>query len=379
VLSSVTASVIGRAEFGNSPFLHLPAFDVQHPVEYLLFAVLGLLAGLVGVAFTRVLYWVEDGCDWSWAKVRGPEWVRPAVGGVLLGLLLLVLPQMYGVGYPVLSHGVAGRYALWFVLVLLAGKMLATSLTIGIGGSGGVFAPSLFIGGMFGALYGGLIGHLLPHTAGPIGAYGLIGMGAVFAGAARAPITAVVIMFELTGEYSIILPLMAAIVLATGVSNLASRDTIYTLKLRRRGIDLHSRPNAGVLDTLTVRDAMQPISVTVTGQTPLPDVAQTLEQEPLGQIAVIDEAGRYHGVLTARAVADTLSAEQRETSRAGSIAEHVPSIRADRSLNAALDLLDTTVSPAVPVLDPTGCAVVGWLTHQHVLAAIRRRENGRRP
>ena len=116
--------------------------------------------------------------------------------------------------------------------------MLATSLTIGIGGSGGVFAPSLFIGAMLGAAYGVGAHDLLPGTAGAVGAYALVGMGAVFAGASRAPITAVVILFELTGEYSIILPLMLAIVLATATSRLLSRDTIYTLKLRRRGIDL---------------------------------------------------------------------------------------------------------------------------------------------
>ena len=119
--------------------------------QYLLFAALGLLAGVVGVAFTRILYAIEDACDWAW---RGPEWLRPAVGGVLLGGLLLVLPQMYGVGYPVLGNGVAGKYAIAFLVVLLVGKMIATSLTIGIGGSGGVFAPSLFIGAMLGAAYG---------------------------------------------------------------------------------------------------------------------------------------------------------------------------------------------------------------------------------
>ena len=126
----------------------------------------------------------------------------------------------------------------------MLGKMVATSLTIGIGGSGGVFAPSLFIGAMLGSAYGQTLHHLAPGVAGPAGAYGLIGMGAVFAGAARAPITAVIIMFELTGEYTIILPLMAAIVLATGISHLLTRDTIYTLKLRRRGVDLDAHPTA---------------------------------------------------------------------------------------------------------------------------------------
>ena len=186
-----------------------------------------------------MLYAIEDACDAIW---RGPEWLRPAVGGLLLGALLLVLPQMYGVGYPVLSKGVAGGYALGFLLVLLVGKMIATSLTIGIGGSGGVFAPSLFIGAMLGSAFGEAMQVVAPGLAGPVGAYGLIGMGAVFAGAARAPITAVIIMFELTGEYSIILPLMAAIVLATGISHALSPDTIYTLKLRRRGVDLTAPP-----------------------------------------------------------------------------------------------------------------------------------------
>ncbi|MHA6759695.1 chloride channel protein [Streptacidiphilus sp. PAMC 29251] len=231
VLASVTASVIGRAALGNNPFLHLPPFQVQHLAQYLLFALLGLLAGALGVGFSKVLYRIEDACDKVW---RGPEWARPAVGGLLLGLLLLVLPQMYGVGYPVLENAVGGKYVIGFLIVLLVGKIVATSLTIGIGGSGGVFAPSLFMGAMLGSAFGAAAHDLAPGIAGPVGAYGLIGMGAVFAGAARAPITAVIILFELTGEYTIILPLMTAIVLATLVSRALSRDTIYTAKLRRR-------------------------------------------------------------------------------------------------------------------------------------------------
>jgi chloride channel protein, CIC family len=235
VLSSVTASVIGRGVLGDEPFLTLPSFHVDHLTQYPLFALLGLAAGLVGVGFSRVLYAVEDACDWSW---RGPEWARPAVGGLLLGLVLLVLPQMYGVGYPVLGTAVAGGYGITFLLVLLVGKLVACSLTIGIGGSGGVFAPSLFCGAMTGAAFGEVVHAIAPASGGSVGAYALIGMGAVFAGAARAPITAVVILFELTGEYTIILPLMLAIVLATGISHTVSRDTVYTRKLLRRGIDI---------------------------------------------------------------------------------------------------------------------------------------------
>ena len=243
VLSSVTASVIGRAALGDDPFLVLPAFQVEHLTQYPLFALLGLLAGVVGVVFSRVLYAVEDACDWAW---RGPEWLRPAAGGLLLGSLLLLLPEMYGVGYPVLGRAVAGGYGVAFLLVLLVGKLFACSLTIGIGGSGGVSAPSLFVGAMTGAVFGDAVHAVAPQAGGSIGAYALVGMGAVFAGAARAPITAVVILFELTREYTIILPLMLAIVLATGVSDLVSADTVYTRKLLRRGIDIDEPADAAL-------------------------------------------------------------------------------------------------------------------------------------
>ncbi len=368
VLSSVTASVIGRAAFGNAAFLHLPSFTVTHPVEYLLFAALGVLAGIVGVAFTRVLYLIEDGCDRVW---RGPEWLRPAAGGIVFGLLLLVLPQMYGVGYPVLSRGAAGHYSLVFLVALLVGKMVATSLTIGIGGSGGVFAPSLFIGAMFGAAYGGVLHHLIAGLAGPVGAYGLIGMGAVFAGSARAPITAVIILFELTGEYSIILPLMAAIVLATGVSHVLSRDTIYTLKLRRRGIDLDEHPTSATLCAVTAAEVMEPLGDTVRAADLLLDAADRLAGQPHGQLAVLDPTGAYLGVLTARAAADTLADGEHDDARVASATQRPVAVRSDQPLDDTLDALEDAATPAVPVLDPDGDAVVGWLTHQQVLRAIR--------
>ena len=235
VLAAVAASVVGRAAFGAAPFLTLPAFGLRSGVEYPLSALLGVVCGGVGVLFTRLLYLIEDLCDWAW---RGPEWLRPAAGGLLLGAVLLALPQTYGVGYPVLERTVHGGYVLWFLLVLVLGKIVATSLTIGIGGSGGVFAPSLFIGAATGAAFGAVARDLAPHLIAPVGAYALVGMGAVFAGAARAPITAVLILFELTGEYTIIHPLMIAVVFSTLVSRLLAHDTIYTSKLTRRGVDL---------------------------------------------------------------------------------------------------------------------------------------------
>ncbi len=286
VLAAVVASAIGRAILGDVPFLPLPTFEVHHAGAYLLFALLGVLAGVVGVVFTRTLYGIEDIADRLW---RGPEWARPAVGGLLLGLLLLAVPQMYGVGYPVLEAGVQGKYVVAVMLGLMVAKVLATSLSIAIGGSGGVFAPNLFVGGMLGAAFGVAAHDVMPGIAAPAGAFALVGMGAVFAGAARAPITAVLIMFELTGEYTIILPLMLAIVLATGVSRALSRDSIYTLKLRRRGIEIDARAADPRLTDKTVGDIMEPPPPALADTVPLEAAARRLLSSGRGSLPVVDD------------------------------------------------------------------------------------------
>jgi CIC family chloride channel protein len=365
VLAAVTASVVGRSAFGNSPFLHLPTFTLASPVEYLPYALLGLLAGAVGVAFTRLLYAVEDGCDWAW---RGPQWARPAVGGLLLGGVILALPQLYGVGYPALAAGVDGRYALGFLLVLLVGKMLATSLTIGIGGSGGVFAPSLFVGAMLGAAFGDVVHAVLPHSSGPPGAYALVGMGAVFAGAARAPITAVLIMFELTGEYSIILPLMLAIVLATAISHRLSHDTVYTLKLRRRGIDLDAPAGDRRIREGHVRDVMEPVPTALPPQLTLDLAAQELLASGRPALPVVSD-GTLLGVVTARAVSEALAADDdAATATVDRLAQLPPSVAPGDRLGDALDTLVSSDATGIAVVDDG--RLVGWLTHQALLRAV---------
>ncbi|BDH07254.1 chloride channel protein [Streptomyces seoulensis] len=368
VLASVTASVIGRAAFGDVAFLALPPFHVDHLDQYALFALLGLVAAVTGVGFSRALYLIEDACDWLW---RGPEWLRPAVGGLALGLVLLALPQMYGVGYPVLENATEGRYALGFLLLLLVGKVVATSLTIGIGGSGGVFAPSLFIGAMLGSAYGIGVHHMLPGTAGAVGAYALVGMGATFAGAARAPITAVVILFELTGEYSIILPLMLAVVMATATSRLLTRDTIYTLKLRRRGIDLEGAAPGARIGAQHVGAVMEPLPSSLPAATALTDAAVLLSLSGHGALPVVGDTGEYVGVVTAQAVAEAL-ADQPDSapSTVGPLAEPPEPLTADQPLTQALHTLLSAAGTGVPVLDAEGGSPVGWLSHQSALRAV---------
>jgi CIC family chloride channel protein len=368
VVSSVFADVVGRAAFGSRAFLTLPPFDMASRWEYLLYAGLGLLAAVVGVGFSRALYGTEDVVDRIW---HGPEWLRPGAGGLALGLLLLAVPQMYGVGYPAMERAVGGDYVGWFLLLLLAGKIMATSLTIGIGGSGGVFAPSLFIGAMLGTAYGQLVNRVLPDIAGSAGAYGLVGMGAVFAGAARAPITAVLIIFELTGEYRIILPLLLAVALSTSIANLLTRDTIYTLKLRRLGIGL-SQARSRLMQRVRVREAMRPVPAPLRGDEPVREALRRLAADGRSALPVLDGSGRYGGMITSQGVERALADGNLDVP-VGGLVEKTPAVTADQSLEQALTILLPLDTPGLPVLDEAGGAIVGWLDHRAVLVAYQAR------
>lgn len=373
-LASVTADVIGRAAFGTTAFLALPPFRVDHLVQFPLFALLGVAAGAVGAGFTRVLYLVEDVCDRAW---RGPEWLRPAVGGLLLGVLLLALPALYGVGYPVLEKAVGGGYLPAFLLLLLVGKMLATSLTIGIGGSGGVFAPSLFMGAMLGAGYGAAVHRLLPGSAGTAGAYALVGMGAVFAGASRAPITAAVVLFELTGEYTVILPLMLAVVVATLTSRLLGRDTIYTLKLRRRGIDITSASPRPRFDGRSVATVMEEPPDPLPAATELTEAARRLGMPGCGVLPVVGASGRFLGTVDAGRIARALAEEPvnalEPPPTTGQIAALTAHVGPDMPLHAAVATLVDSRGAPVPVLDPGCDRLVGWLTPHAALRGIEQK------
>jgi CIC family chloride channel protein len=367
VLSSVAASIVGRAAFGSAAFLSLPPFEIGSIWEYFFYGGLGLLSALIGVAFIRVLYGTEDLLDHFW---RGPEGLRPAAGGLVLGALLIALPQMYGVGYPVLEDAIRGHFAVMFLLVLLVGKIAATSLTIGIGGSGGVFAPSLFMGAMLGSAYGAILHRLAPSLAGTPGAYGLVGMGAVFAATARAPMTSVIIVFELTGEYRIILPLLFAIAVSTSVSSLLTRDTIYTLKLRRRGIDVLRGSAATVMQALKVRDAMRPVPAPLVAHELVSRAMQRLADERTDALPVVDRDGSFRGTLTSREVEEALRANTLD-SRVSDLVIGASAVDVDQSLEDAIGALVEHDVTGVAVLDRQKRSVVGWLTRRDVLRAYQ--------
>jgi CIC family chloride channel protein len=267
----------------------------------------------------------------------------------------------------VLEGAIHGEYVVGLLLAFLAGKIIATSLTMAIGGSGGVFAPSLFIGAMLGSSFGAGAHDLLPGVTAGAGAYGLVGMAAVFAAAGRAPITAVLIVFELTGDYSIILPLMLAVVIATGLSKLLSEDSIYTLKLRRRGIDIEKpAPAAGVLGGIEVASAMRPGPSAVRAEAAAADVAARLAAEGRDALPVVDLELRVIGVVGAAALERAL--EEGGEASAGELAEAPPPLRPDDDLGRAVIWLAEGERSALPVLADDG-GMVGWLEHRDILRA----------
>ncbi|RME44107.1 MAG: CBS domain-containing protein [Caldilineae bacterium] len=308
VISSVTASVIGRAVFGDFPAFRIPMeYGVNSLWEYVIYAVLGVLAALVGVLFVRLLYWSEDQFE-RWKQV--PPWVQPAVGGMLLGGLALAypvvtgvtwerMPQIYNVGYEVIEAALGNQLALTVVIVLLGLKLIATSLTLGSGGSGGIFAPSLFMGAMLGASYQLVISLLFPGIAAPPGAYALVGMGALFAASAHAPITAILILFELTGDYRIILPLMLTVVVATLIAQrMLHGESIYTLKLTRRGIRLQRGRDVDILEGVTVAEVMRHEVDTVSADLTLPELSEVFSRTRHHGLPVLDRRGKLWGIVT---------------------------------------------------------------------------------
>lgn len=369
VLSSVTASLVARAILGDDPFLSLPVFTVHNPAEYGLYVVLGIVVGAIGVLFSKVLYLVEDICDWVW---RWPEWARPAAGGLVLGVVLLAMPQMYGVGYPILQNAVEGKYVIGFLLLLLVMKMVATSLTIGIGGSGGVFAPTLFVGAMAGSAFGGIAHDIAPGIVVSAGAYGLIAMGAALGGATRAPITAVIILFELTGEYSIILPLMLAVAMAAGTSQLISNDTIYTRKLLRRGIDIDKAVDPDPFAGQRIAAAVVPAPAPMPPDTDLAAAARLLADSDWSMLPVADsETGRYRGCVSARGVAEALRVISSHEITVEQVAELPAAVTAASSVDDALTAMSDHAGTGLPVLDEDHDHVVGWISHSGLLTSMR--------
>jgi CIC family chloride channel protein len=296
----------------------------------------------------------------------------------LPGLDFEGIPQVYGVGYETIEASMRGELLIGVALALMVLKVLATSLTLGSGGSGGVFAPGLFVGATLGGGFGLLMHQLFPGLPGPPGAYALVGMGALFAGTTFASLTAVIIMFELTGDYKIILPLMATVVVSTLVSRfLMKGESIYTLKLTRRGVRVRHGRDEDVLEGVRAEEAMSREVTTVTPDTPVPHVSRLFHETNRHAFPVLDHEGLLCGIVS---LSDLKRAKDGSTGRVAEVmSEKLVTIHPDETLDAVLRKMgprDLSRLPVVARNDPRrllGVIRRNDLVRAYNLALARRR------
>lgn len=338
VIGAATSWIVLRLILGDEPLFHVPAYQLVHPLEFFVYALLGLLGGLISTIFVKALLWQRA----AFLKVA-PKWkpVTPAAGGLVVGALALAVPGVLGVGYNLVGEALNGQMALKMMMLLLVLKIVATSAAYGSGNAGGIFGPSLFIGAMLGGSVGHLVHALFPDHTGSAGAYALVGMGAAFAGIIRTPMTSVIMIFEVTRDYTIIVPLMIANLCSYFLAQKLQRIPIYEALSSQDGIKMPSAAHRP--EPLTVQQAMQPPGsgiaqeVSVHPDDPLDMALQVMGKTGVPELAVVSRAG---GRLVGRLSVEDILAAYRSLSAAAETAKS-PSIP---SQNRLLTLAAITVS-----------------------------------
>lgn len=303
ILASVVSSVVTRTFLGNHPAFEVPSYTMVSAWELPFYVLLGILMGGLAVLFIRVL----DGFEEVFDKMKITNWVKPALGGLLLGTIAIFYPQVLADGYQTIRLTLYGDLAIWLMVILVFVKMVATSLTLGSGNSGGVFAPALFMGATAGGAFGVVVHKLFPTITAPPGAYALVGMAGLVAGATHAPITAMLIIFEMTSDYRIILPLMITVVISAMVASKLLPQSIYTLKLFKRGIDLQGGKDINVLKSHRVEQVMDSQFETIAAATTLLDIFHVIERSRESYFVVVDRQGLMKGVLSFQDIRNLLS------------------------------------------------------------------------
>jgi CIC family chloride channel protein len=370
VISSVMATVVSRYFLGDFPAFQVPPHELASAWELGVYAILGLVAGGVALAFIGLLYWMED----RWEAIPLPPWLLPAAGGLCVGAIALAFPHVLGVGYEATSDALRGSIPLLLLAALIPAKLLATSITLGSGGSGGIFAPSLFLGAMVGGLVGSVAHALLPGVTAGTGAYALVGMGAVVAGATHAPLTAILIIFELTSDYKLILPLMASCIIATLLTTRVRRESIYTKKLLRRGVDISRGRELNVLRALRVRDVMSGELVTVREGEPVGRLLQRLGERPYETLYVLDEDGRLAGTIGLGDLSGVVRGGEPvlDVLVARDLATETPAVHPDDSLDTVVHLFAGRRVDELPAVEALDRRLVGVVTRRHLLDAYDR-------
>jgi len=391
VISSVAANVIARiflfTEANPTSFV-VPQYELVSYWEILPYALLGVIIAFVAAGFIRFFFKVED----IFARIRIPDYLKPALGGLIIGIIGLYYPQVFGVGYgehyisggafvetAVVEQALAGNILPVTLAVVLILKIVATSITLGSGGSGGVFAPSLVVGSLLGGLFGSGVHTLFPENTAFSGAYALVGMGAFFAVVVRAPITTIIILFEITMNYSLILPLLTAVVIGTIIAHYFFKEGIYTASLLKKGIDIRQLEQTIPMKMVTVAEIMTRNFPSVPPTMPVTELVTKLKRSGHHGFPVVDEGGDLVGCVTLTDVESALVGGSHEELTVDNIStKSVMTAYPDQYIHDVLVKIGVDVG-RIPVVDRDNPRkLVGVLRRHDIVSAYSKIVTGKR-
>jgi len=367
LMSTVVGTAVASWFFSPDPWFTVPQYVVPYSWELVLFFGLGVVLGLFAVIWVKVLYSTEK----IVYQLSIPRWLKPALGGVFVGLIIVWFPQVARAGYEWIEYAMLGVLAIGPLLIFMVMKLFSTSATIGTGGSGGIFAPTLYMGAMGGAALGGLFYFLNPGMATVPMAFAVVGMGALFAGAARAPLTCIVMIAEMTGDYRLLVPLMVACATSYFINLLLSPNSIYTEKLAAKGIRLKHQLIADIIDTLSVDQIMRTREVVVARPHMYAFQVIELADRTRHSTLPVVEGNQLLGLVTFRQAYETIRLNLPPAeSVVAKILRPAPTVFPDQSVHAALDLMIESGESLVCVVDRNNPdQFLGIISHGDILRA----------
>ncbi|MGW8287913.1 MAG: chloride channel protein [Desulfobulbales bacterium] len=373
VISSAIATVVSRAYYGENPAFPILEFHLVNPLaEIPLYMILGVIMGLIAVLHIYIFYEVRDRFD----ALKINQHLKPIIGAFVIGVLGIFFPQVMGDGYHYIKEVLTGHGIMWVMALLIFLKIIATAVTLGSGGSGGVFAPALFIGAVIGGAYGSIVHSLFPGVTAHSGAYAAVGIGAFLAASTHAPITAIFLLFEMTGNHLIIIPIMLTSIIGTAVASKINPDSIDTVDLTREGIDIHEGREIAIMKSLPVGKVITEDVDFISEKANVNDLLKIFQlAKDSFYFPVIDETGHMVGIISMQDVKGVLhDKELRLSATVGDICtRNVLTLTLDDNLYTAMRYFDLRGITEIPVVESREDQwVVGMLKRRDVIDAYNR-------
>ena len=372
IIASVIGTVTGRALEGNEVTFNVPIHELVHPAEIIFYLVLGILCGLVARLFTFTYFYTQQVFE---EKLNIADLYKPAIGGLIVGMISISMPQILGNGYEAMEQALTGQIFFGLAFLLIFMKIICTSITLGSGGMGGVFAPSLFIGAMLGTAYGSGVHFFFPTLSASAETYSVVGMGAVAGAVMQAPLTNILMLFELTNDYTLILPIMATCIAASYTYQKFSKQSIYVQNLLNKGINIRHGREASIMNSIKVLDVMSTDITTIAQETPFRKILETISYSKNFYFPVLDKEGDMTGILSFSDIREVIFEEQLgDLLVAGELANNnVVSLTPQQNLNEAMEIFSQLDVDQLPVVrSEDKLKVIGILSRSEMMASYNR-------